>query len=43
MLRLEPWNRTLPVAIAANVPTLLVLIGVVGLFSGAMLPTANAL
>ncbi|MCH8025231.1 MAG: MFS transporter [Chloroflexi bacterium] len=33
----------LPVAIAANVPTLLVLIGVVGLFSGAMLPTANAL
>ena len=30
-------------AIAANVPTLLLLIGVVGLFSGAMLPTANAL
>ncbi len=33
----------LPIAAAANVPALLVLLGVVGLFSGAMLPTANAL
>lgn len=33
----------LPVAMAANVPALIVLIGVVGLFTGGMLPTANAL
>lgn len=33
----------LPVAIATNVPMFLVLIGVVGLFSGAMLPIVNAL
>ncbi|MDP3769238.1 MAG: MFS transporter, partial [Dehalococcoidia bacterium] len=33
----------LPVAVATNVPSLIVLIAVVGLFSGAMIPTANAL
>jgi len=33
----------LPVAIATNVPSLIVLIGIVGLFSGAMLPVINAL
>ena len=33
----------LPVAAANNVPSLIVLIALVGLFSGAMMPTANAL
>lgn len=33
----------LPVAAANNVPSLIVLIAVVGLFSGAMIPTVNAL
>jgi MFS family permease len=33
----------LPVAVAGNVSSLLLLIGVVGLFSGAILPTINAL
>lgn len=33
----------LPVAMANNVPSLILLIGLVGLFSGAMVPTANAL
>ena len=33
----------LPVAIANNVPSLILLIAVVGLFSGSMVPTANAL
>jgi len=33
----------LPVAIAGNAPALIVLIAVVGLFSGGMVPTANAL
>ena len=33
----------LPVAVAGNVPSLLLLIGLVGLFSGAILPTINAL
>jgi len=33
----------LPVAAANNVPSLIVLIALVGLFSGAMVPTANAL
>lgn len=33
----------LPVAVAHNVPALIILIGVVGLFSGAMIPTANTL
>ncbi|MCH7811358.1 MAG: MFS transporter [Chloroflexi bacterium] len=33
----------LPVAIAGNVPSLLLLIAVVGLFSGGMVPVANAL
>ena len=33
----------LPVAIAHNVPALIISIGVVGLFSGAMIPTANTL
>ena len=33
----------LPVAVAGNIPSLLLLIGLVGLFSGAILPTINAL
>ena len=33
----------LPVAVAGNVPSLIVLVAVVGIFSGAMVPTANAL
>ncbi len=33
----------LPVAVANNVPSLIVLIGVVGFFTGGMVPTANAL
>lgn len=33
----------LPVALATNLPTLMILIAIVGLFSGAMIPTANAL
>jgi len=33
----------LPVAVAGNVPSLILLIAIVGLFSGAMVPTANAL
>jgi DHA1 family multidrug resistance protein-like MFS transporter len=33
----------LPVAVAGNVPSLILLIGVVGFFSGGMMPTANAL
>jgi MFS family permease len=33
----------LPVAMAANVPSLILLIGVVGLFTGGMIPTVNAL
>ena len=33
----------LPVAVAGNVPSLILLLAVVGLFSGGMVPTANAL
>ena len=33
----------LPVAMANNVPSLIVFIGIVGLFSGAMIPTVNTL
>lgn len=33
----------LPVAMATNVPSLIVLVAVVGLFTGGMLPTVNAL
>jgi DHA1 family multidrug resistance protein-like MFS transporter len=33
----------LPVAMANNVPSLIIFIGIVGLFSGAMIPTANTL
>ena len=36
-------ERGAPVAIAGNVPSLIVLIAIVGLFSGAMIPIANTL